>query len=176
MEDKHMSGYVHVYTGDGKGKTTAALGLALRAAGAGWNVFFAQFAKGMPTSEQTALKRFDDRITIRQYGQTAFIRGEPNAEDIASAQRGLGECREAIASGEYRLVILDEANLGPTLQLFTVEDLLQLVDARPDEVELVVTGRGADRRLLDRADLVTEMQEIKHYYRQGVLARTGIEQ
>lgn len=171
-----MSGYVHVYTGNGKGKTTAALGLALRAAGAGWKVFFAQFAKGMATSEQAALARFDDRITIRQYGQARFIRHDPDIDDIDSALLGLAECYEAITSGQYRLVILDEANLGPVLRLFPVEELLQLVDARPDGVELVLTGRGADRRVLDRADLVTEMQEIKHYYRQGVLARTGIEQ
>ena len=171
-----MSGYVHVYTGNGKGKTTAALGLALRAAGAGWNVFFAQFAKGMATSEQTALARFDDRITIRQYGQARFIRHNPAGQDIYLAERGLNECRQVIASGHYRLVILDEANLGPMLGLFPVERLLELVDARPEGVELVLTGRGADRRLLDRADLVTEMQEIKHYFQQGVLARTGIEQ
>jgi cob(I)alamin adenosyltransferase len=170
-----MSGYVHVYTGNGKGKTTAALGLALRAAGAGWNVFFAQFAKGMATSEQAALARFHDRITVRQYGQARFIRHGLNPTDIALAQRGLAECRQAITSGRYRLVILDEANLGPTLRLFPVEELLELVDARPDDLELVLTGRDADCRLLDRADLVTEMQEIKHYYRQGVLARTGIE-
>ena len=171
-----MSGYVHVYTGNGKGKTTAALGLAIRAAGAGWDVFFAQFAKGMATSEQTALARFDDRITIRQYGLPRFIRNDPDRLDIDLAQRGLNECRKAIASGKYRLVILDEANLGPILGLFPVERLLELVDVRPEGVELVLTGRGADRRLLDRADLVTEMQEIKHYYQQGVLARTGIEQ
>jgi len=173
-----MSGYVHVYTGNGKGKTTAALGLTLRAAGAGWNVFFAQFAKGKATSERAALERFDDRVTIRQYGQPHFIRGNagPDDADLDFARRGLAECREAITSGRYRLVVLDEANLGPMLQLFPVEELLELVDAKPDDVELVVTGRGADRRLLDRADLVTEMQEIKHYYRQGVLARTGIEQ
>lgn len=171
-----MSGYVHVYTGNGKGKTTAALGLALRAAGAGWKVFFAQFAKGAATSEHAALTRFDDRITIRQYGQTGFIRRDPAEEDLDLAQHGLAECRQAIASGQYRLVVLDEANIGPALRLFPVEELLALVDARPDGVELVLTGRHADRRLLDRADLVTEMQEVKHYYRQGVMARTGIEQ
>lgn len=171
-----MSGYVHVYTGNGKGKTTAALGLALRAAGAGWSVFFAQFAKGMPTSELAALSRFDDRITLRRYGQPRFIRQGLDETDLNLARRGLADCREALASGLYRLVILDEANLGPLLRLFSVEDLLDLIDARPDGVELVLTGRGADRRVLDRADLVTEMQEIKHYYRQGVLARTGIEQ
>jgi cob(I)alamin adenosyltransferase len=170
-----MPGYVHVYTGDGKGKTTAALGLALRAAGAGWNVFIAQFAKGMSTSELAALERFDDRITIRQYGRDSFLRGEPADSDCLSAERGLTECAAAIASGGYRLVILDEANVAPLLRLFPVERLLTLIDARPPGVELVLTGRGAHPCVLERADLVTEMREVKHYYRRGVLARTGIE-
>ena len=172
-----MSGYVHVYTGNGKGKTTAALGLAIRAAGAGWDVFFAQFAKGMATSELTALARFEDRITVRQYGRPSFVNGKnPASDDIDRAKHGLAECREAITSGRYRLVILDEANLGPMLGLFSVDDLLTLVAARPADVELVLTGRHADPRLLERADLITEMQEVKHYFQQGVLARTGIEQ
>jgi cob(I)alamin adenosyltransferase len=170
-----MPGYVHVYTGDGKGKTTAALGLALRAAGAGWNVFIAQFAKGMSTSELAALERFADRITIRQYGRDSFIASEPADEDRFAAECGLVDCTEAIASGRYRLVILDEANLAPLLRLFPVEGLLALIDARPAGVELVLTGRGAHPRVLERADLVTEMREVKHYFRRGVPARTGIE-
>ena len=130
----------------------------------------------MATSEQAALARFQDRIAVRQYGRPSFIWNGPSHEDLELAQEGLAECHTAIVSGQYRLVVLDEANLGPVLGLFSVDELLRLVDARPDDVELVITGRGADRRLLDTADLVTEMQEIKHYYRQGVLARTGIEQ
>ncbi len=171
-----MPGYLHVYTGNGKGKTTAALGLALRAAGAGWKVFFAQFAKGIATSERTALGRFTDRITFRQFGQPELIRGQPTERDLNGAENGLRECRQAVASGDYQLVVLDEANLGPVLSLFSLDDLLSLVDSRPDDVELVITGRCAARQLLDRADLVTEMQEVKHYYRQGVFARVGIEQ
>lgn len=170
-----MSGYVHVYTGDGKGKTTAALGLALRAAGAGWKVFIAQFAKGMATSEQAALEQFGDRITVRQYGRKDFIQGELAQHDVESARLGLAECTAAITSGGYPLVILDEANIATLLQLLTVDDLIALIDARPAGVELVLTGRGAHPRVLERADLVTEMREIKHYYRQGVMARTGIE-
>ncbi len=170
-----MSGYVHVYTGDGKGKTTAALGLALRAAGAGWNVFFAQFAKGCPTSETTALDRFADRITVRQYGSRGFVVGDPKGTDTEAAWRGLAECGEAILSGDYRLIILDEANVGPMLRLFPVDELIALIDSKPDEVELVITGRGADPRVVNRADLVTEMREVKHYYRRGVTARAGIE-
>jgi len=170
-----MSGYVHVYTGDGKGKTTAALGLALRAAGAGWNVFLAQFAKGTSTSELRALGRFADRIAVRQFGGERFVAEPPAASDLAAAERGLAECAAAIASGRYRLVILDEANLAPLLRLFPVERLLELIDARPDHVELVLTGRGAHPRVLERADLITEMREVKHYYRRGVAARAGIE-
>lgn len=162
-----MAGYVHVYTGDGKGKTTAALGLALRAAGAGWNVFFAQFGKHAPASEFQALVRLRDRITVRRFDP-------PPGNDGAVAD-ALDECRQAVAGGDYRLVVLDEANLGPTLDLFPPEALLELLDARDDDVELVITGRYAHRSVLERADLVTEMRELKHYYRRGVLARTGIE-
>ncbi len=175
VERSSMTGYVHVYTGNGKGKTTAALGLALRAAGAGWRVFIAQFAKGMTTSEQAALERFADRITLRQFGRDSFVQREPGREDVESACLGLAECAEAITSGEYPLVILDEANVAALLQLITVDNLIALIDSRPAGVELVLTGRGAHPRVLERADLVTEMREVKHYYREGVLARTGIE-
>ncbi len=170
-----MSGYVQVYTGDGKGKTTAALGLALRAVGAGWPVFFGQFAKGMATSELRSLERLGDLITLRRYGRDAFVGPDPEEADLDAARRGLAECHEALASGRYRLVVLDEANLGPMLELFPVEALVDLIDARPHGVELVLTGRYAHPDVLARADLVTEMREVKHYYRRGVLARAGIE-
>ncbi len=174
-EPTGTSGYVHVYTGDGKGKTTAALGLALRAAGAGWNVFFAQFGKGMITSELQALSRHSDRITIRQYGRRCGA-GGGEAALTGSVQRGLIECYQALVSGDYPLVVLDEANVAPMLKLFAIEDLLALIDCRAEGVELVITGRGAHPHAVDRADLVTEMREVKHYFQQGVLARTGIEQ
>ena len=157
-----MTGYVHVYTGNGKGKTTAAMGLALRAAGAGWDVFIAQFGKPSPSSEVQALERFGDRITVRHY-VGRYV------------EQGLAECKEALASGDYGLVILDEANVGPTLEMFAVEEILRLIDARQEHVELVITGRYADPVVMERADLVTEMREVKHYYQQGVLARIGIE-
>lgn len=175
MDWEGKSGYVHVYTGDGKGKTTAALGLAIRAAGAGWNVLLGQFAKGMAYSELAALERYADRITIRQFGRTCFIGRQPEEADLDSAQLGLAECREAVLSGDYRLVVLDEANVAAALGLFPVDDLVSLIDLRPDPVELVITGRWAHRHVTDRADLVTEMREVKHDYHQGVFARTGIE-
>jgi len=170
-----MSAFTHVYTGDGKGKTTAALGLALRAAGAGWPVFIGQFAKGMRYSELAALERFADRITIRQFGRRSFIDREPEDGDFDHARRGLEESLDAVLSGRYRLVVLDEANIAPALGLFPLEELLELMDAKPEGVELVITGRWAHPQVIARADLVTEMREVKHYYRQGVLARTGIE-
>ncbi|MBN2226785.1 MAG: cob(I)yrinic acid a,c-diamide adenosyltransferase [candidate division Zixibacteria bacterium] len=168
-------GYIQVYTGDGKGKTTAAFGLALRAVGAGLKVFIAQFVKGMHYSELDALKRFENEITIRQYGRDCFIHKDPTEEDIACARAGLAEVAQAIASGEYQLVILDEANIATYYQLFSVEELLEIITGRPEHVEIVITGRKADPRVIEAADLVTEMMEIRHYYTKGVEARAGIE-
>ncbi|MEA2064384.1 MAG: cob(I)yrinic acid a,c-diamide adenosyltransferase [Gemmatimonadota bacterium] len=172
---KWGKGYLQVYTGDGKGKTTAALGLALRAAGAGVPVFFSQFIKGMHYSEIAALERFPDLITSRQYGRGCFIKGKPKEKDIELARKGLEELRPVVSSGRYRLVILDEANVAVRYGLFTVEELLEVMDSRARGVEIVLTGRDAHEKVLERADLVTEMLEIKHYFTQGVKARTGIE-
>jgi len=168
-------GYVQVYTGDGKGKTTAAIGLALRCAGADEHVFIAQFVKGMHYSELDALARLEDLITVRQYGRDCFITDEPTPEDIAAAREGLDEARAEMLSGRYRMVILDEANIATHFRLFAVEELLAFIDDRPEDVELVITGRRADPQIIERADLVTEMRCIKHYYDEGVQARKGIE-
>ncbi|MHC4600284.1 MAG: cob(I)yrinic acid a,c-diamide adenosyltransferase [Planctomycetota bacterium] len=168
-------GCLQVYTGDGKGKTTASLGLALRAAGAGLKVFFCQFLKGQEYSELEGLKRFQDLVTVKRFGGEKFIRGEPDEEDRRMAREGLEAALEVLTSGSHDLVVLDEASLLPHFQLCTLEALLSLVDARPDGVELVITGRNAPPELIDRADLVTEMKEVKHYYARGVQARKGIE-
>ncbi|MBN1624906.1 MAG: cob(I)yrinic acid a,c-diamide adenosyltransferase [Deltaproteobacteria bacterium] len=170
-----MKGYIQVYTGDGKGKTTAAIGLAIRAAGAGLKVFFAQFVKGMKYSEHKALERFSDLITIRQYGRNCFIIDEPDAEDIRMAREGLSEVRDVMMSGRFQVIVLDEANIATRYRLFSVEDLLDFIRVKPDDVELVITGRNADARVIEAAELVTEMKEIKHYYQRGVIARDGIE-
>ncbi len=170
-----MQGYVQIYTGNGKGKTTAAIGLAVRAAGANLKVFIGQFVKGMHYSELDSLKRFDDLITIKQFGRDCFIYNDPTEEDIKRAQDGLTEVREIIFSGKYDLVILDEINIALYYALFSVEDVLDIVKNKPSDVELLLTGRYAPKELIDAADLVTEMKEIKHYYQQGVLARPGIE-
>lgn len=171
-----LKGCIQVYTGDGKGKTTAAFGLALRAAGAGLKVFIAQFAKGREYSELKALERFRGEITIKQYGRPGFIvDGQPGEEDIACARDGLSEVKSIVQSGDCHLVILDEANIAVYFGLFSAADLLDVIDAKPEHVELVITGRKADPLILERADLVTEMCEVKHYYKQGVKARKGIE-
>jgi cob(I)alamin adenosyltransferase len=170
-----MDGYTQVYTGNGKGKTTAAFGLALRAAGAGLRVYIGQFAKSQAYSELKSFELFKEQIKIRQYGLGGFIRGKPSDEDIRAAQNGLQELRTEIRSGSWDVVILDEANIATSFKLFAVEDLLDMIDRKPKSVELVITGRNADPRVIERADLATEMKEIKHYYQKGLHARKGIE-
>ncbi|MFH0919914.1 MAG: cob(I)yrinic acid a,c-diamide adenosyltransferase [Fibrobacterota bacterium] len=172
MKDK---GFIHVYTGNGKGKTTAALGLALRAAGAGKTVYVAQFVKGMKYSELKSLGLLKKHITVRQCGLRGFIVKTPSKADIDAACKGLAEAAKAIASGRYDLVILDEANIANYYNLFTARELLDVVLARPVHVEIVITGRYADKKIMDAADLITEMREVRHYYSKGVPARKGIE-
>jgi cob(I)alamin adenosyltransferase len=169
------AGYVQVYTGNGKGKTTAAFGLALRAAGAGLRVFIAQFIKGTHYSELKAFERFADLITLQQYGIGCFIVGSPKPEDYEAARRGLVEIKAVVAGGSYDVVILDEINIATHYKLLSVPEVLEIIECRAPGVELILTGRYADERILERADLVTEMLERRHYYQQGVQARTGIE-
>lgn len=170
-----MRGYLQVYTGNGKGKTTAAFGLALRAAGAGLRVYIAQFIKGKEYSEHRALARLSDAVTVRQYGRHFFLHRDPEHEDIRAAQQGLEEVKREMLSENYDIIILDEADIATYYNLFSVEDLLYLIHARPQNVEMIITGRYADPRIIEEADLVTEMKEIKHYYKKGVMARNGIE-
>ncbi|MBN1630190.1 MAG: cob(I)yrinic acid a,c-diamide adenosyltransferase [Thermoleophilia bacterium] len=168
-------GHVQIYTGDGKGKTTAAIGLAVRAVGAGLRVFIGQFMKMGSYSEIKALECFGEKIVCRQYGEGRWVRGRPSDEDIALAKQGLEEIRQLIASEEYDVVILDEIIMAVWFDLLETQDVIDLIAGKPAHIELVLTGRRANQELMDRADLVTEMCEIKHYYRDGVLARKGIE-
>jgi len=170
-----MTGYVQIYTGDGKGKTTAALGLALRAAGAGLNVFFGQFVKGQRYSEVETIVGSIPSITLRQYGRSCFIRQAPEAEDIRLARDGLAEMATIVSAGQHDIVVFDEVNIAIHFHLFEVDDLLTIIRGRPKHVEIIITGRNADPKLIEAADLVTEMREIKHYYQQNVAARRGIE-
>ena len=168
-----MYGYIQIYTGNGKGKTTAALGLALRAAGAGLKVFIGQFLKKQ-SSEQEALKRFEDLIKIETYGGPKFIK-TPSVEDKKRAEKGFKVCMDNINSGKYDVVILDEINVAIHLGLLNLEQVLVLLKKRLKGVEIILTGRYAPQKLIEIADLVTEMREVKHYYHKGIKARKGIE-
>jgi cob(I)alamin adenosyltransferase len=168
-------GFVHCYTGSGKGKTTAALGLALRAAGAGLSVFILQFGKGTETSEIKALRKFSKNITVRQFGTRAFIKRVPSAIDRMRAGQGLATVKKIIASGRYDLVVLDEVCGACHSNLIPTGEVVEALKGRPPAVEIVLTGRNAPGEFIEAADLVTEFREIKHYYLHGVTARKGIE-
>ncbi len=165
---------LHIYTGDGKGKTTASLGLALRTLGAGMKVYYAQFMKDGSSAEFKLMKDVPN-IILRFYGRGGFISGVPSPEDVSEAGRGLKESAQAMASGEFGLVVLDEANMAVSKGLFSADELLRAVDGRANSTEVVLTGRNAPRKLLDAAGLVTEMKKIRHYADSGVKARYGIE-
>jgi len=168
-------GYVQIYTGDGKGKTTAALGLALRASGHGLRTYIGQFMKGQQCGELDAL-RSHPFITLEQYGDACLIRREEvTPEHIAHAHQGLERARQTLLSGQYDIVVLDEVNVALWFGLLSIAEVLSLLDQRPPHIEVILTGRRAPQELLDRADLVTEMREVKHYHQQGVMARRGIE-
>ena len=171
-----MTRHTHVYTGEGKGKTTAATGLALRAAAAGLRVYFGQFMKPGTSSEITCFAENFPTVTVAGFGRDGFIFSSPEPEDIQAAENGLEQIRQAIQSGDYDLVIADEANTAVGAGLFGVEALLRLIDAADGQVELVFTGRNARPELIERADLVTEMRCVKHYFTTGTPARKGIEE
>ena len=167
-------GYVHVYTGNGKGKTTAAFGLALRAACAGKKVFIGQFIKGMKYSE-LKVEEYMPNLEIEQFGRGCFIYDKPDEDDIKLAQKGLNRCKAILKEGLYDVVILDEINIAMYFKLFSVEEVLDMLMSRDNHTEVVLTGRYAPEAIINVADLVTEMKEIKHYYTEGVEAREGIE-
>ena len=170
-------GLVQVYTGNGKGKTTASLGLALRAVGHGHKVLVIQFMKGnINYGELEASKRLSPYLTIKQMGRETFVsKSNPDPIDIRLAQDGFALAKKAITGKEYDIVILDEINVAVDYGLIPLSELLQLIDSKPATVELILTGRNAKPEILEKADLATEMVELKHYYQNGVQAREGIE-
>ncbi|MCP4114461.1 MAG: cob(I)yrinic acid a,c-diamide adenosyltransferase [Desulfobacteraceae bacterium] len=169
------TGYVHLYTGDGKGKTTAALGLSLRAAGHGLTTFIGQFMKGQYYGELTALKALP-QVTVEQFGDEGCIqRHEVTDRHRAHAREGLARISQVMAEGCYSVIVMDEICVAIWFGLVSVAEVLAVVRSRPAGVELILTGRRAPEELVDAADLVTEMREVKHYYSKGVLARDGIE-
>lgn len=192
-----FKGYVQVYTGNGKGKTTAAIGLALRALGAGKKVLFLQFMKTATYSEHKILPTVSPNLTLKTLGKPFFVvkegampeaelakwrkqavifpPGRPPQEYVDLMAEGLALAREAVTSGEYQVVILDELVVALHFGLVDWQAVKSLIEAKNPDVELVLTGRGAAEELIEMADLVTEMREIKHYYTQGIIARQGIE-
>jgi cob(I)alamin adenosyltransferase len=170
-------GYVQLYTGNGKGKTTAALGLALRAAGAGLRTIIIQFMKGQHYSELDAVKLLNDMIKIEQYGSPEFC--GPDEESIEEhhrlARNAIARSREAIVDDNFDIVILDEIVTAYLFKLVTLDEIVELINNRDRHIELILTGRGAPKSLYKYCDLVTEMKEGKHYYNEGVQARLGIE-
>lgn len=170
-----MKGYVQVYTGDGKGKTTASLGLTLRAVGAGLKVYIIQFLKKGDYSEIKALEKFFGQVTIEQFGLGKFVKGKPSLDDVVAGKKGYDTVTDVLQKGEHDVVIVEEGNVAVSCGLITEEMLLKLIDIKQEHVELIITGRNATDKLIEKADLVTEMREIKHYYKKGVQARIGIE-
>lgn len=176
MRQRLEQGQIQVYTGEGKGKTTCAFGLALRAVGQGLQVFLIQFLKGQDTGELKAARRLAPELTVRGFGRPKLINlKKPAPEDLALAREGLDLARRVIASGEHDLVILDEINVALAYNLLPLGEVLDMLQRRPAGVEVVLTGRAAPPELIEAADLVTEMVPRKHYWEAGIKARRGIE-
>lgn len=180
MTDKNEligKGYTQVYTGNGKGKTTAALGIAFRAMGCGMKTYIGQFMKGQKYNELASARMVSDYITIEQYGKDTFIhvQNPPDPEDVAMAGAGYEKIKKALYSEKYDIIIADEIITSHFFKLISVSELLNLIKEKPNGVEFILTGRYAPREIIEAADLVTEMKEIKHYYRIDVPAREGIE-
>lgn len=172
MSEKY--GYVQINTGNGKGKTTAAFGTSLRMLIRGNSVFFGQFIKGTDTAELEMPKHFPE-FTIKQFGKGCFVGRKPDEEDIRLAHEGLKVAAEALKSGKYGLVVLDEVNVAVSLGLLTAAEVLDAVKSRAEGTEVIMTGRDAPAEFIEYADLVTEMKKVKHYFDEGISARKGIE-
>jgi cob(I)alamin adenosyltransferase len=174
--EKHRKGLVQVYTGNGKGKTTAAFGQALRAVGQGFRVCVIQFMKGRKYGELLAAERLLPNLTVRLSGLDSFVmRDKPAPLDIELAEQGLALACEAVASGDYEMVVLDEINVAADFKLIPVGDVADLIRSRPPALDLILTGRYAAPEIIALADTVTEMREVKHHYNAGIKERAGIE-
>ena len=168
-------GFVHIYTGNGKGKTTAAIGLGIRATGEGLKVYMIQFMKGRRYSEIDALENIKD-FNVIQFGRDEFVSKEnPEQIDIDLARKGFEHAKEIIKNGEHDLIILDEINVAVDFKLIPLKDVLKLMDEKPEKVEIVLTGRYVHPDMVKQADLVSEILEIKHPYQNGIQSRKGID-
>ena len=166
---------IHIYTGEGKGKTTAAIGLAIRAYGAGFHVLFLQFMKSISYHEISVLEKMGPALVVQRFGNGCIFNRDINNEDREEASKGWECASQAIQSKKYQLIILDELNIALHLKLLPLQPILSVLRARPQDCEVVITGRHAPEPLLKEATLITRMINEKHYYDQGVLARDGIE-
>lgn len=175
--NKLDQGFVQIYTGNGKGKSTAAIGQAVRAAGFGLKTYIAQFMKEYPYNELISLKHLSEWITIEQFGGDEFVYKKelPGKEELDKAKRGLQTAIDKMLSGEYDLIILDEAIVAIYFKLIGTKNLVEVIKSKPENVELILTGRYCPQELIELADLVTEMKEVKHYYQKGIISRKGIE-
>jgi cob(I)alamin adenosyltransferase len=169
--------FTQIYTGNGKGKTTAAIGQAVRAAGCGLKSLLIMFMKEFPYSELSALELLKEWITVELYGGDEFVyrREPPGEEELAIARKALARAEAAMHSGDYDIVILDEVCVAVYFGLLSANEVGKVIQSRPAQVELILTGRYCPKEWYELADLVTEMREVKHYYQQGVLARKGFE-
>jgi len=174
---KLAKGFIQIYTGNGKGKTTAAIGQAVRAAGAGLKTYIAQFMKDYPYSELESLKLLKDFIEVEQFCGDEFVykRQLPDESEIKKASDGLSIAKEKMLSGNYDIIILDEVIVAIYFKLLHLNQIIEFIDSKPESVELILTGRYCPDELISKADLVTEMKEIKHYYSKGITSRKGIE-
>lgn len=166
---------IHIYTGNGKGKTTAAIGLAIRAAGADKKIFFGQFVKDMAYSEVSLIRGQIPQIDHELFGRGCFLGRTPEAEDYDAAQKGFEKIKRLAHSGQYQMIIMDELNIALHYKLLDQQEVLAFLESVPEDIEIIITGRYADAELIKKADLVTEMKEIKHYYKNGITSREGIE-
>ena len=174
---KLKQGFIQIYTGNGKGKTTAAIGQAVRAAGFGLKTYIIQFMKEFPYNELNSLKHLKQWITIEQFCGDEFVYKKelPGKEELAKAKKGLSSAKEKMLSGDFDIIILDEVCVSIYFGLLNTDNILDFIKEKPANVELILTGRYCPAELIEKADLVTEMKEVKHYYEKGILSRRGIE-
>ena len=171
-----VRGLIHVYTGTGKGKTTSSLGLALRAIGHGWKVFMVQFMKGKGSYGEMSIANTLPGFTLIQAGLPTWVKkGQPSEEDLKAAREGYEKAKQALTSGEYQLVILDEINVAIDHGLFSADEVVELIRAKGESTEMVLTGRYADEKIIQMADYVSEIKQVKHPFQKGISAREGIE-
>ena len=174
---KLKQGFIQIYTGNGKGKSTAAIGQAVRAAGFGLKVYIAQFMKEYPYNELVGLKHLSEWIAIEQFGGDEFVYKKelPGNDELKKAKKGLTTAKEKMLSGKFDLIILDESIVAIYFKLIETNELIEFIKQKPESVELILTGRYCPNKLIELADLVTEMKEVKHYYQKGITSRAGIE-